>query len=156
MKSLEQLVEKINERETDIIGVIDFYYDGLIQFLPYEIAKDYFDTHISKEKYGTYYRPLNEGNVKARMEVYMKWAWGICLDEKGISSGRCLAILHAWLWILEDQEAIDFLLDKSNFPCYGAPVLNHICKKYGWSIYYFIDKWQSPTAHLFIEGKGCS
>ena len=85
----------------------------------------------------------------------MKFAWEKCLSSRGLSSCRSLAHYKAWLWILEDQETIDFLDDEGNYPCFGAPILQYICNKYNWDFKDLIEPWQLETATKFIDGKGC-
>lgn len=155
MKSLQQLLDKVDEEPEESASVFDFDTNDLLQFVPWSEAQDYLKCTVTNEEWEIYFRPLNKGNVIGCMEDYMKIAWEICLNTSGLSSCRTLAHYKAWLWIIEDQETIDFLDNADNYPCFGAPILKYICGKYNWDPVDFIEKHDRVIYRHFIKGKGC-
>ena len=154
MKSLLELQAKASEGKPTRGHILDFNTDQLLQFLPYPEMWN-LKPDVTAEEWEQYYRPLKRGNVIGIMEDYMKHAWDICLKGGLHSSRMVITHYHAWLWILEDTEAIEFLLDTDNFACFGAPILQHICEKYNWELKSMMEKWEIEKAKNFIEGVGC-
>lgn len=155
MKSLQKILNKVSEDKPTLEYILDFNTDYLLQFMPYEKVGYYLKPDVTSEEWEEYYRPLKRGNVIGVMEDYMKHAWEICLQGGLNSSRRIINHYHAWLWILEDEESIEFLLGFNNFACFGAPILHHICEKYNWELKSMIEDWQIEKAKNFIEGVGC-
>ena len=155
MKSLLELQTKASEETPTRGHILDFNTDQLLQFVPFNEVGYYLKPDVTEEEWEQYYRPLKRGNVIGVMEDYMKHAWDICLKGGLQSSRTVITYYHSWLWILEDTEAIQFLLDTDNFACFGAPILHHICERYNWGVKSFMEKWQYKQARVFIEGKGC-
>lgn len=155
MKSLQELLNKVSEDKPTREHILDFNTDQLLQFTPYPEVGYFLKPDVTEEEWEQYYRPLKRGNVIGVMEDYMKHAWDICLKGGLHSSRQVITHYYAWLWILEDTEAIKFLLDFANFACFGAPILQYICKKYNWDVKSFMEKWQYEKAQSFIEGTGC-
>lgn len=155
MKSIIDLLNKINEEGEPGKTSLDFLYNDLLQFLPFNIAKDYLSKETTAEEWEMYYRPLKKGNVIGLMESYMSTAWDSCLNKRPTSSSTSLAHYKTWLWILEDQESIDYLNIEENYTCFGAPILKYICDRYGWNLTTFIEEWEREHAQQFIQGKGC-
>lgn len=78
--------------------------------------------------------PLTRDGVLEEMRAYMAFAWGKVLDHRGLSAGRNIDKMKAWLWLLGDDEAVAFAENSSNYPQYGAPVLLYICERYGFQV----------------------
>ena len=155
MKSLQQLLNKLSEDQSTLTNVLDFNNEDLLQFLPFDKVGYYLKPDVTGEEWEGYYRPLKRGNVIGIMSEYMKLAWEYCLARRKKSARITIRHYHAWLWILEDEGSIEFLLDDKNYACYGTPILYHICEKYNWELKSLIENWQIDTAKNFIEGVGC-
>ena len=155
MKTLQELLNKVSEDKPTREHILDFNTDDLLQFVPFDEAGYFLKPDVTKEEWNGYYRPLKRGNVIGVMEDYMKHAWEICLQKGSKSPRQVISHYHAWLWILEDEEAIEFLLDPDNFDCFGIPILHYICEKYNWGVKSFMEKWQYKQVQVFIEGVGC-
>ena len=72
---------------------------------------------------------LTRENVIKYMQDYMSFAWEKANDKRGISANRSIDHFKGWLWLLEDEEGIEYL--KVSYAPYGKPGLTYICKKYG-------------------------
>ena len=72
---------------------------------------------------------LTRENVIKYMQDYMSFAWEKANDKRGISANRSIDHFKGWLWLLEDEESIEYL--KVNYAPYGKPGLAYICIKYG-------------------------
>jgi len=155
MKTLKELLNKLSEDKPTREHILDFNTDQLLQFVPYDKVGYFLKPDVTEEEWEEYYRPLKRGNVIGVMDDYMKHAWDICLKGDLNSSRQVMSHYHAWLWILEDEGLIEFLLNPDNFACYGAPILEFICKKYNWDFRDLIEGWQGKTASDFVKGEGC-
>lgn len=155
MKTVNQLLEKYADDYSEIDNVLIFHYNDLMQFVPYKKALPHLKEKVTPAEWGEYYLKLSKNNVKKVMKQYMSFAWEKVCGHRGISATRNLAHFKAWLWILEEYRLITFLDNPRNFPCYGAPVLAEICKRFNWDHWGFISPRYRETATQFIEGKGC-
>lgn len=155
MKTLTEILVRYREPSGPFDDLMDFNTDDLLQFMPYEIASEFLKDTAASEDWDNFYRPLSKENVITQMREYMPFAWEKCTGERGISSTRSIAHYHAWLWILEDKEALEFLLDEDNYPCFGAPILKYICDKYSFDYNTFLEPYNKETADSFIKGEGC-
>jgi len=63
------------------------------------------------------------------MRDYISFAWEKANDKRGISANRSIDHFKGWLWLLGDEEGIEYL--KANYAPYGKPGLAYTCKKYG-------------------------
>ena len=72
---------------------------------------------------------LTGKNIIKVMKKYMSFAWEKANDKRGISANRSIDHFKGWLWLLGDEEGIEYL--KANYAPYGKPGLAYICKKYG-------------------------
>ena len=73
--------------------------------------------------------PRDRESVKAEMLDYMPFAWDKANSRRGISAGRSLDHMSAWLWLLGEDAAVDKIDDYSH---YGKPQLRAICEAYDW------------------------
>lgn len=75
--------------------------------------------------------PLTQEAIIEEMRSYMEFALGKAYNERGISASRSVWKYVQWLWVLEDEELLDYAEDDDNYPMYGLPILQKICTKYG-------------------------
>lgn len=67
----------------------------LIDYLPFADAKEFLKPEVTEEKWAA--RP-----IKSPMEeiaAYLPFAWGKANDCRGLSAGRSLDHIKAWLWL---------------------------------------------------------
>jgi len=78
--------------------------------------------------------PLTEEIVIELLMEYVDFAWLRACQEDHRKVSRCIIKLMAWLWLLEDDELLEFAADSKNYvPC-GKPILVSICEKYGFEL----------------------
>ncbi len=128
MKTLQEIVEWYRvQQEDDILG---FTGSAILNFVPFDMAKEFL-----KDDAERYEVPeLTEENVLATMREYIEFAWGKVKDHRGISAGRSVEKMKAWLWILGDDYLYQFCENDANYAQYGAPCLKAISEKYGFPI----------------------
>lgn len=93
--------------------------------------------------------PQTWDGIVGAMREYMEFAWDKARNHRGLSAGRSVLKMQAWLWLLGDSENLEFADKESNYPQYGAPVLRRICEAYGFPIPDY------PELHRMAEGKPC-
>ena len=64
------------------------------------------------------------------MQKYMDFAWDKANSRRGLSAGRSLSHMSAWLWLMGESTAADEIMD--NHYNYGKPWLRAICEAFGW------------------------
>ena len=128
MRSFEELVGFV-KRSNDIFG---FAAEALAPYLPYQQVREFLAPKVSSAEWVP--EPYTHETVTTQMRDYMAFAWGKVLAHRGLSAGRSVAKMKAWLYALGDDEMVAFCEDESHYPQYGAPMLKAISEKYGFSI----------------------
>jgi hypothetical protein len=108
-------------------GIFSFGREALIQFVPFDHAKEFLKPEITREEWDKDVTPLNRETVVEQIKDYMTFAWGKVENHRGLSASRSVSKMQAWLWLLGDEGKIDW----DNYSQYGAPILSEICKLYG-------------------------
>lgn len=62
---------------------------------------------------------------------YMVFAWMKAMDERGLSAGRSIEKLKAWMIILGRPDVATVLDDDNLYPPYGRPALRKACEMLG-------------------------
>jgi len=134
MRTLEEIVAKANDKEwADIFGT---KVSDLVIWLPFELARPWLKDEATPETWqkNGCPRPLTDASVIAAIKDYMPFAWDKANNCRGLSAGRSIHHMQAWLWLLgADDEVIDAI---EHYSHYGKPQLRAICEALG------ID-WQS-------------
>lgn len=120
----------ITHKDEDFLG---FVAEALLPFLSFEQAKPLLKPDATPENWASP-EPLTGQSVLAVMEKYMSFAWGKVKDHRGISAGRSVEKMGAWLWLLGDDDLVAVAHDGENYAQYGAPILKKICEKYGFPV----------------------
>jgi len=124
VRTQEEILKRIEARKKkDLMG---FEWNEYICYLNYESAKPYLKKDITKERWGD-----EKGKEPAeKIKDYMDFAWKKANDCRGISAGRSIMHMVAWLW-LDGQD--EFLLNNNieDYEYYGKPQLIKICELYG-------------------------
>lgn len=125
-RTQEEIVAKIAEvKSRDWMGTIT---SDLLEFLDYDHAKPYLKEEVTADKW----KEIID-TVKApaeQIKEYMEFAWEKANNYRGISAGRSLEHMYAWLWLDgQDEFLADNRLDDYEF--YGKDHLVSICNLYG-------------------------
>lgn len=142
MKSQDEIVARIEETKE---MPFNFTPDALLQTLDYEHAKPYLADGVTAEQWDA---SREETDPLKLARAYIDFAWGKALDHRGLSAGRSVQKIGAWLWAANSD-----LTDKyeaTEYPMYGAPQLRLVCERYDWS-------WPSgdEAAVRMSEGRSC-
>jgi hypothetical protein len=121
MRTQDEISKHMKEIEND--DFCGFQRQVLGQYLDIEHAKEHFKA-IKDEWNQT---PLE--NALDDMKEYMEFAWRKVEDHRGLSAGRSVEKMEAWLWLLEDFETLNAVKETS-YENYGTPKLAVICRKY--------------------------
>lgn len=95
----------------------------LICALPFEAAKPYLKDGAVESEWVQSTDPAGE------IRNYMEFAWGKANGCRGLSAGRSVEHMQAWLWLDGKDELSRRLDDVYEF--YGKPCLVLVCKEYG-------------------------
>lgn len=124
MRTFEDIVARIKNRSS----IFGFDAEAIIDFLPFEQAKQFLKEGVKEEDWKTL--PLTREAVIDKMREYMDFAWEKVEDHRGLSAGRSVEKMEVWLWLLGDDELLKQLED-TDYTNYGAPKLMFICQKFG-------------------------
>lgn len=125
MRTDKEILDRIN-----IIEPYDFLgaeRNDLLVFLTFEAAKPYLKPEVTPDQWTS--TDQSELHIKQMMLDYMPFAWGKANNCRGLSAGRSINHMCAWLWMLGEDAAADAI---RNYSHYGKPQLRAICEAYGW------------------------
>lgn len=139
MRTQDEIADRAREQSAKFF---DFWAEVLLCFLDYDHAKPLIKPEFTREQWDAmdnsvggdaprHPRVLTEFDIPEQMAGYMRFAWGKVSDHRGISAGRSVEKLAALAWLLGDDDVVAFAEDSANYPQYGAPILRHICERYG-------------------------
>jgi len=124
MRTQEEIVKRFGERKkNDMFG---FEISEYIKYLDYEHAKPFL-------KDGTKEKDWEPEKVTPAEKIkdYMKFAWEKANGCRGISAGRSLSHMVAWLWLDGQDKFLKEWHNLEDYEYYGKPQLIAICKLYG-------------------------
>ena len=121
MRTQDEIVARIKARkDQDFFG---FEVSEYVDYLDYTHAKEFLKDDTNQEQWEKV-----RSEVKTPEEAiknYMPFAWDKANNCRGISAGRSLMHMIAWLWLDgKDWPEIE------NYEYYGKPQLVRICKEY--------------------------
>lgn len=121
------IVARIKEIETaDFFGAET---SDILVYLPFIHAQPFLKDGVTSEEWAKSQKINNRETILAEILDYMPFAWEKANDCRGLSAGRSISHMRAWLWLLGDELAgkID------DYSYYGKPELRAICEKYGFN-----------------------
>lgn len=124
MRTQEEILKRFYERRKgDLLG---FETDEYLPYLDYEHVKPFL-------KKGTEEKDWKQEKMTPveKIKDYMQFAWGKANDCRGISAGRSLKHMLAWLWLDGQDRFLKKWNDLEDYECYGKPELTAICELYG-------------------------
>jgi len=124
MRTQEEIVKRIGEREkNDMFGWEVHEY---LPYLDYGHAKPFLKDGVKEEDWGREKRTPAE-----KIKGYMSFAWDKANNCRGISAGRSLMHIVAWLWLDGQDEFLKEWHNLEDYEYYGKPQLIAICELYG-------------------------
>lgn len=130
MRTQDEIVARINQRKPD--DPLGFETSIYVDYLSFEYAKPFLMKGVTEEQWmrcvNTIKTPIDE------IFNYMPFAWRKANDCRGISANRSIIHCIAWLWLAEEDELSEKVekLYETRYRYYGKPILEMICKKFGW------------------------
>jgi len=125
MRTQKEILKRIEARKNnDPFGWEIFEY---VCYLDFNNAKPYLKKEATEESWEK--REKIEPAEKIR--EYMPFAWEKANDCRGISAGRSLMHMLAWLWLDGKDEFLNKWNDLRDYEYYGKPQLIAICELYG-------------------------
>ncbi len=125
VRTEHEILTHIEEvQSTDWMGTIR---NDLISYLPFESAKQFLKDGVTDKDWMAASSDID--SLKARIKDYMDFAWEKANDNRGISAGRSIEHMQAWLWMMGENNVAQEI---ENYSFYGKPQLRAICEKFGW------------------------
>jgi len=106
--------------KSDLFG---FQSNDLIEFLSFENAKSFIREGVTANEW------LQETDSVKLIKEYIGFAWRKANDRRGLSAGRSMEHMKAWLWLDGKDELVEKM--ESDYAYYGKPCLRLICNEYG-------------------------
>ncbi|MFX3575436.1 hypothetical protein [Ralstonia mannitolilytica] len=120
-RTVEEILAEIQRIGAD--DIFGFSTGDLVQALPFEAAKPFLKEGVTADQWTQSTDPEKE------IRDYMSFAWGKANNCRGLSAGRSVEHMQAWLWLDGKEELSKRLDDVYEF--YGKPCLVLVCKEYG-------------------------
>lgn len=130
MRSPEEIQSMCHKATADFFP---WRLNVLLPYLSFEMAKPFLKDTATAESWGEIV-PSDRSSIIVEMSDYAGFAWEKAIGHRGLSAGRSIDKMKAWLWMLEDEELLDFIEVEINYKNYGAPILKAICEKYGFPV----------------------
>ena len=129
MRTEAEIVARIHELSPkDFFG---FETGDLIERLSFEAAKPFLKPDYPKEEWEEKCRKPNTLEaITFSIQDYMDFALSKATGHRGLSSTRSVAHYRAWLWLIGDDELVEFIDSPNSYPMYGMPILKKICDNY--------------------------
>lgn len=107
-----------------------FAVADLVAYLPLEFAREFLSEEaIKKYDNGEEVWTVREDPV-AEIKDYMSFAVDKVVYHRGLSAGRSVDHMRAWLWLAGEEELLAFANDDNHYKNYGAPILKAIADHY--------------------------
>ena len=126
MRTDDDILKHIKAIEdSDFFG---FIRNDLLEYLPFEHVKEHLKEGVTSDQWTP--RPRDRDSIVAQILDYMPFAWDKANNCRGLSAGRSLNHMQAWLWMASEEDAAEGIDDYS---MYGKPQLRAICDHFGWN-----------------------
>ena len=104
MRTPKQILNKIKEIKEQGDDVLGTKREDLVEFLPYNKAKKYLRSDVTKEMWEEAKEENTKENIKNNIKDYLPFAWEKANNRRGISASRSIHHIETWLWLLNDEE----------------------------------------------------
>lgn len=126
--------KRIMNDDEDAFG---FGTEVAIDFMSFEDAREYLKEDYAKavesgEKSWDIITDVKEATQD--FLDYMVFAWSKAMDERGLSAGRSIVKLSAWMDILGRPDVAEVLNDDCLYAPYGRPAMREACEMLGISV----------------------
>ncbi|AFU86723.1 hypothetical protein D869_gp191 [Caulobacter phage CcrRogue] len=129
-RSTSDILARIKSLENDTSDFFGFQTGDLVCYLPFADAKPWLNENATAEAWAPSVNTPEA--IKSTIHDYMAFAWDKANNCRGLSAGRSLDHMKAWLWLYGADEAWVEALRLDNYTMYGKPQLRAICEHFGW------------------------
>lgn len=120
-KAPDEILARIAEIEAaDWLG---FERSDLIEYLPFAQAKPFLKEGVTSEDW----QPQSQSPIE-KIKEYMSFAWDKANGNRGISAGRSISHMRAWLWLAGEDDFLAKVGNLDDYEYYGKPQLRAICE----------------------------
>jgi hypothetical protein len=125
MRADPEIIARIKEIEGgDFFG---FVRSDLVSYLGFDEARPFLKDGATPDQWAP--QDKSRQSIIAAIADYMPFAWDKANDCRGLSAGRSINHMQAWLWMLGvAPHEVD---DLSDYTHYGKPQLRAICEALG-------------------------
>ena len=124
-----------------------FESEVYISYLTFEQARALLKPDATEESWG---EVQNLADARSHLAAYVaEVGWPKASGHRGISAGRSIEKVLAWLWLLEDEETAA-QVNAALYPQYGCPKLAVLCARYDLPIP------QGEDVQRMIAGEPCA
>jgi len=129
---LEKLLEIVKKPEVDPLR---FKREELLKFASFDTLESIGDVYCTNGNVvvdENTWKPicLTYDEVIARLRAMLKIAYNRSVKRSVMSVNRSMQKIEVVLWILKDDEAIEFINDPDNFRAYGLPIVQYLNERY--------------------------
>lgn len=127
-RTQQEILGRIKEiKNSDFFG---FETSVLIDFLTFDNAKQYLKKGVKRAQWEEGEKPRPLTDPVQEIKDYMEFAWEKANGCRGLSAGRSLAHMRAWLWLAGEDKFLEEHNNLDDYEYYGKPELIAICEKY--------------------------
>jgi len=144
-RTQKEIAAHWNERtKQDVFGFEGEVYFGAL-------SSPAADSFIKDEYKGTHEASVT--SVEQALSLakdYCRFAWGKVIDHRGLSAGRSVMKLSAWMWLIGRDDLAELVVREDLYAPYGAPALKALCFELGWP-------WpeDDPAVRRMVSGDPC-
>lgn len=131
-----EILKRIEEiKDQDFFG---FQVNDLVCFLTYENAKPWCREGVTESQWAQH------TDAAELIKGYMGFAWNKANECRGLSAGRSLEHMKAWVWLDGKADLLEQI--EQDYEYYGKPHLVKICQAYD------ID-WKSLDSNEWVNSE---
>ncbi len=141
MRTIDEIMGRIKRLEMD--DFFGFERGVLAEYLPNDRLAD---AGFTARDEGRAPRELTEANVIADIREYLPFAFDKAINHRGLSAGRSVNKMSAWVWLLGNEELTNFIQNNANYRNYGVPILKRVAAAFGIELPDAIAAWEDGMA----------
>lgn len=126
-----------------------FMRSDLLERLSFEAAQPFLKEGVTADQWEQ--KSQNAEAVLADAKDYMTFAWDKANGCRGLSAGRSVQHMEAWLWLAGEDALLERMKARA-YEFYGKPQLRMICEHFGWDWRALDDnQWRNDESGLALS-----
>lgn len=121
VRTVEEITARLRQGADDVFG---WRFEVLVRYLTAEQVQE-FTPGVDLSAWVI--APLHAEPIAEEVRSYMAFAWGKVEDHRGLSAGRSVEKIGAWLWVLGLDDMLA-AMTAAEYQNYGAPQLAVVCR----------------------------